>query len=164
MSIANVISGVVAGVLLNVTAAQAADIVAVKSQDKVQGLYVYNVQLRSDNGSTTTIQMVSGRTHKQDAGLEHIADIGSPIPKGNYSITPSINPAPEKGFGGFFIPIEPLFNTARYALGLHHEAEFQQGVGPELGTEGCLATISTQDKQTLIDFVKKEKPDSLFVL
>lgn len=152
------------GSVLGSSAVQASDIVATKTQTLVNGLYLYDVELRADDGSTKHIKMVSGRTHKQDAGLEHIADIGSPIPRGRYLVNPVIQSAPQVGFGGFFIPVEPLFNTARYALGLHHEAEFNLGKGPELGTQGCLATISIQDKQTLIDFVKQEKPDSLFVL
>lgn len=158
---------IVTTIALSITisgAAQADDIVATKTQVKKQGLYVYNVQLRQDNGTVSTIEMVSGRTHKQDSGLEHIADIGSPIPRGKYSINPNILQASQKGFGGFFIAAEPLFDTARYALGLHHEAEFNLGNTPELGTQGCLATISLEDKQTLINFVKEHKPTTLFVL
>ena len=40
--------------------------------------------------------------------------------------------------GGRFLPIEPLFPTGRYALGIHYDPSFQKTNGED-GTVGCIA-------------------------
>ena len=134
--------------------------VAKRTEKIEKGLRVYEVSLISSENSTT-IEMISGRIEKQFTNQEDIADIGSPLPTGTYNIEPIVN-APKEKFGGFFIPITPLFNTERYALGIHHDQEFQIG-GKELGTEGCLATMTEEDKQTLLDFFNTHNPTTIIV-
>lgn len=128
---------------------------------KSKGLYIYEVTLQASQG-IQTIEMISGRPWRQDSNEEHIADIGSPLPLGTYSVNPTIQDAPLSKFGGFFVSIEPNFNTPRYDLGLHHDQEFNQG-GSELGTMGCLATINENDRKTLINFIASQKPEIMVV-
>lgn len=135
-------------------------IVATLTENVTKGLRIYDVTLQSPDGSVS-IQMVSGRPNRQFTDQEHIADIGSPLPKGVYTIG-NIVEAPVEKFGGFFIPIEPTFQTARYALGLHHDQEFIVG-GEELGTEGCLATMTLEDRQLLLNFFKAYNPTTITV-
>lgn len=132
-----------------------------RTNEKRKGLYVYQVTLQAP-GHGEIIEMVSGRPWKQDTNEEHIADVGAPIPKGTYSVNPTIIKAPTEKFGSIFIAIEPLFQTARYDLGLHHEQEFTVG-GKELGTMGCLATMTESDKEKLIAFIRTYQPTTLTV-
>lgn len=136
-------------------------ITATRTTEKRNGLYVYEVHLTA-NGYGEVIEMVSGRPWKQDTGEEDVADTGSPLPVGPYAILPTIQSAPAAKFGGIFIPFEPMFTTARYDLGFHHDPEFATG-GPELGTMGCLATITEGDRQKLINFIRTHKPTKLVV-
>lgn len=136
-------------------------ITATRTATKEKGLYVYEVHLTAD-GFGEVITMVSGRPWKQDAGEENVADTGAPLPPGIYTVAATIQSAPPEKFGGIFIPFEPLFDTPRYALGFHHDPEFVTG-GPELGTMGCLATTTVEDRQKLIDFFRNYQPTHLTV-
>lgn len=136
-------------------------IVARLTDRKEKGLNVYQVYLQSPQG-VQEIKMISGRPWRQDTNQENIADIGSPLPKGTYIINPVIQNAPVSKFGGFFVSIEPNFNTPRYDLGLHHDQEFSIG-GLELGTMGCLATMTETDRKILINFIATQKPTTMLV-
>ncbi len=136
-------------------------IVVTRTDEKRKGLYVYQVVLQAP-GYGEMIEMISGRPWKQDSKEEAIADIGAPLPKGEYQITPIVTTAPRLKFGGIFIAFEPLFQTARYDLGFHHDPEFATG-GKELGTMGCLATMTEADRNKLINFIRTYQPTQLTV-
>lgn len=141
--------------------AVAPSIKVMRTDVKDKGLYLYEVHLTAE-GFGQVITMVSGRPWKQDAGEENVADTGAPLPPGTYTISPTIQSAPAEKFGGIFIPFEPMFDTPRYALGFHHDPEFVTG-GPELGTMGCLATTTVEDRQKLVEFFRTYQPTHLTV-
>lgn len=136
-------------------------VIVTRTDEKRKGLYVYQVTLQAP-GHGEIIEMVSGRPWKQDTNEETIADIGAPLPSGEYQINPTIIDAPQAKFGGIFIPFEPLFQTTRYDLGFHYDPEFATG-GKELGTMGCLATMTAADRDVLINFVRTYQPTRLTV-
>jgi hypothetical protein len=116
------------------------------------------------NGSTKDFKALVGRGAKQQANRDTRGN-ESPLPKGRYQIT-DIAPItaglnPELGKAAW-IGLEPLFNTGRSALGIHHDPS--AGKGKESGTSGCIGLIRHEDVLELAGLVRQFRIQQLQVL
>ncbi|RPJ30606.1 MAG: hypothetical protein EHM17_16350 [Verrucomicrobiaceae bacterium] len=117
---------------------------------------IWNLQLVSDGKVLDTLPALSGRSFKQLAD-RNIAGNKSPLPVGNYSIdrygiarAPFSDPELGKGY---WVPITPLFNTQRSALGFHQDPSWGRTNG-ESGTSGCIGLESPDATAKLVDWIK----------
>ncbi len=63
--------------------------------------------------------------------------------------------------GDIFIPVTPLFATARSGIGIHRDADRHIQGGS--GTIGCLGILSTKDVETVAKFVTTYRVKTLVV-
>jgi len=117
---------------------------------------IWNLQLVSNGQVLDTLPALSGRSFKQLAD-RNIAGNKSPLPVGNYSIdrygiarAPFSDPELGKGY---WVPITPLFNTQRSALGFHQDPSWGRTNG-ESGTSGCIGLESPDATAKLVDWIK----------
>lgn len=107
------------------------------------------------NGTTKSYEALVGRGDKQQANRD-IRGNESPLPKGRYRvseiapITPGLNPELGKAA---WIGLEPLFNTSRSSLGIHHDPS--AGKGKESGTSGCVGLVQHKDVLELTGLIRQ---------
>ena len=113
-----------------------------------------------------TLKALSGRASKQTAN-RHIAGNKSPLPVGTYRIdNAGIAHAPfeDPELGkGYWVPISPLFNTGRSALGFHQDPSWGKLNG-ESGTSGCIGLDSAKATAKLVNWIQTYKVKTLKVL
>jgi hypothetical protein len=115
------------------------------------------------DGSSKSFQALVGRGNKQLANRDTRGN-ESPLPKGRYQVT-EIAPItaglnPELGKAAW-IGLEPLFNTGRSALGIHHDPS--AGKGKESGTSGCIGLVNHKDVLELAALVRQYRIQQLQV-
>lgn len=125
---------------------------------------IWALSLTLPNGTVKTFQALVGRGDKQRAN-RNISGNEAPLPTGVYRVT-DIAPItaglnPELGKAAW-IGLEPLFNTNRSALGIHHDPS--AGKGKESGTSGCIGLIRHQDVLELAGLIRQFRVQQLQVL
>jgi hypothetical protein len=106
-----------------------------------------------------TLKALSGRASRQTAN-RHTAGNKSPLPVGTYRIDKAgIAHAPfeDPELGkGYWVPISPLFDTGRSALGFHQDPSWGKLNG-ESGTSGCIGLDSPKATAKLVDWIETYK-------
>lgn len=126
---------------------------------------IWTLQLVANGQVVDTLPALTGRFNRQTAN-RHVAGNKSPLPKGAYSIDrigidrgPFYDPELGKGY---WVPITPLFNTGRSALGFHQDPSWGKGNG-ESGTSGCVGLESPEATAKLVDWIKHYNVQTLVV-
>jgi hypothetical protein len=117
---------------------------------------IWKLQLVANGQVLDSMPALTGRASKQTAN-RNIAGNKSPLPKGTYSIdrygiarAPFDDPELGKGF---WVPVIPLFNTNRSALGFHQDPSWGKLNG-ESGTSGCIGLESPEATAKLVEWIK----------
>lgn len=117
---------------------------------------IWNLQLVSNGNVLGTLPALTGRAYRQTAN-RHTAGNKSPLPPGRYAIDHygiAAAPFDDPELGkGFWVPITPLFNTARSALGFHQDPSWGKTNG-ESGTSGCIGLESPAATAQLVEWIK----------
>lgn len=143
-------------------------IVIERTGEKVQqtGDPVWKVALVDSSGKELdALKALSGRASKQTAN-RHQGGNKSPLPDGvysidNYGIERGPFSDPELGYG-YWVPITPLFNTGRSALGFHQDPSWGKMNG-ESGTSGCVGLESPEATAKLVDWIRTYKVNKVIV-
>lgn len=143
-------------------------IVIERTGEKVQqtGDPIWKVALVDSSGKELdALKALSGRASKQTAN-RHQGGNKSPLPGGVYSIdTYGIERGPfgdpELGYG-YWVPITPLFNTGRSALGFHQDPSWGKMNG-ESGTSGCVGLENPEATAKLVDWIRTYKVNKVIV-
>jgi hypothetical protein len=122
---------------------------------------IYALHLFVNGRSIQSFPTVTGRAFTQKLN-RHQSGNESPLPKGRYTVAQYTVPGTTPEIGGKFLPIEPQFETGRFALGIHYDPSFNLSNGED-GTAGCIALTSESDLQKVLNYVQKHKPTHLDV-
>lgn len=128
-----------------------------KEQVKTTKDPIWQLQLVDSKGTVLeTLPALTGRANRQTSD-RHVAGNKSPLPRGVYSIDrygiergPFSDPELGKGY---WIPVTPLFSTARSALGFHVDPSWGKLNG-ESGTSGCIGLENTEATIKLVDWIR----------
>lgn len=119
----------------------------------------------SDGKQINKLEALSGRSYKQYAN-RHQSGNKSPLPDGIYSIDLegiAKGPFDDPELGkGYWIPITPLFRTARSALGFHQDPSWGKMNG-ESGTSGCIGLDSPDSTMKLVEWIRDYKVRKVIV-
>ena len=127
---------------------------------------IWRVSLVDGTGKQLeTLDALTGRSYRQTAN-RHQGGNKSPLPGGvynidRYGIDRGPFDDPELG-NGYWVPITPLFNTGRSALGFHQDPSWGKTNG-ESGTSGCIGLRSAEATATLVEWIKKYNVNKLIV-
>lgn len=128
------------------------------------GERILNLELRLDGKVIERVQAVSGKPDVQHFRLGQNSRSGSrePLPQGTYRVG-TVDRAGGLPFamGDTFIPVTPLFATARSGIGIHRDADRHIQGGS--GTIGCLGVLSQKDVDTIAKFVSIYRVKTLVV-
>lgn len=117
---------------------------------------IWHLQLVANGNVLDTLPALTGRSTRQSAN-RHTAGNKSPLPPGRYSIDRygiATAPFDDPELGkGYWVPITPLFNTPRSALGFHQDPSWGKANG-ESGTSGCIGLESPEATAKLVDWIK----------
>lgn len=122
---------------------------------------LYQLRLYAKGELLGAYAAVSGRANTQNLN-RHRAGNNAPLPDGRYSVSQTIISANNYEVGGRFLPIQPLFRTGRYDLGIHYDPSFESNNGED-GTEGCIALTNSQDLDQVLNYVLIYHPKYLEV-
>lgn len=119
---------------------------------------IWTLELVANDGKILDkLPALSGRFNKQTAN-RHTAGNKSPLPIGNYAIDRygiAAAPFDDPELGrGYWVPITPLFNTNRSALGFHQDPSWGKTNG-ESGTSGCIGLESSEATIKLVTWIKQ---------
>lgn len=104
---------------------------------------------------------VAGRWNTQGRN-RHVSGTEAPLPNGNYRVSDRSIPGTIVEVGGLFLPIYPLFQTGRTALGIHYDPSYNLRNGED-GTSGCIGLTNRSDFEQILYFVETYKPQTLIV-
>lgn len=134
-------------------------IIVEKTGEKVRstGDPIWKVALVDGSGKEVeAVNALSGRASKQTAN-RHQSGNKSPLPGGVYAIDRhgiDRGPFSDPELGsGYWIPITPLFQTGRSALGFHQDPSWGKANG-ESGTSGCIGLESPEATAKLVGWIK----------
>ena len=133
---------------------------------KQTGDPIWKVALVDSNGKEIeTLKALSGRASKQTANRNQGGN-KSPLPGGVYAIdTYGIERGPfsdpELGYG-YWVPISPLFNTGRSALGFHQDPSWGK-INGESGTSGCIGLESAEATVKLVNWIRQYRVSKVIV-
>lgn len=113
---------------------------------------LYHLTLYAD-GHCWIYEAVSGRAKTQNRDRNK-AGTQAPLPNGQYRVAESTVPGTDPEVGKHFLPLQPLFQTGRSAMGIHYDPSFQKKNGED-GTEGCIALTKKQELEELLNKVHK---------
>lgn len=127
---------------------------------------IWKVALVDNSGKELdALKALSGRASKQKANRNQGGN-KSPLPGGIYAIDVS---GIERGpFGdpelghGYWVPISPLFNTGRSALGFHQDPSWGK-VNGESGTSGCVGLESPEATSKLVNWIRTYQVNKVIV-
>ncbi len=104
---------------------------------------------------------MTGRKHTQNRNRNR-AGTEAPLPNGKYKVAraPIAGSIPEAG--DRFLPIQPLFQTGRSALGIHYDPSFGKDNGED-GTSGCIGLTNKQELNKVLNYVRTYQPQYLEV-
>ncbi|MDX2244625.1 MAG: L,D-transpeptidase [Leptolyngbyaceae cyanobacterium bins.302] len=128
------------------------------------GERVLHLDLFVDGKLVQRIQAVSGKPGVQRFRLGRDSKAGSrePLPQGVYRVgAVDRNGGLPYAMGDTFIPITPLFSTARSGIGIHRDADRHLEGGS--GTIGCLGVLSQSGIDSVADFVNTYRVKTLTV-
>lgn len=128
------------------------------------GERLLHLDLLVDGKLVQRIQAVSGKPGVQRFRLGRDSQAGSrePLPQGVYRVgAVDQNGGLPYAMGDTFIPITPLFATARSGIGIHRDADRHLQGGS--GTIGCLGVLSQQGIDRVAAFVNTYRVKTLTV-
>lgn len=108
-----------------------------------------------------TYQTVTGRVHTQHRN-RHKSGTEAPLPDGRYKVAKTPVPGTIREAGNLFLPIQPLFQTNRSALGIHYDPSFEKDNGED-GTSGCIGLKSQAELNEFLNDVRQYQPRYLTV-
>ena len=126
---------------------------------------IWSVELVVNGQTLQRLDALVGRSWRQNAD-RHQAGNESPLPPGQYRIDRSGIAAPpfdnpELG-SGFWVPVTPLFQTGRSALGFHQDPSWDKT--RESGTSGCIGLESKEATAQLVAWIRHYNIHRLVVL
>lgn len=133
-------------------------------QKTATGERLLNLDLIINGKVVQQIQAVSGKPDVQNFRLGQNSKAGSrePLPQGIYRIgTVDRGAGLPFAMGDTFIPVTPLFATARSGIGIHRDADRHLPGGA--GTIGCLGILNQQGIRDVAHFVTTYRPKTLIV-
>lgn len=122
---------------------------------------LYQLQLYANGREIGTYATVSGRTHTQNKN-RHQAGTEAPLPDGRYKVARTPIPGTIREAGDRFLPIQPLFQTGRSALGIHYDPSFEKKNGED-GTSGCIGLKNKSELDKVLNYVRTYRPKYLEV-
>ncbi|MGK7884324.1 MAG: L,D-transpeptidase [Crocosphaera sp.] len=122
---------------------------------------LYELRLYANGRLMATYKTVTGRAESQNRN-RHQSGTEAPLPDGQYQVASAVVAGTHPEVGGRFLPIEPLFATGRYALGIHYDPSFQKTNGED-GTQGCIALTNKRDLDQVLQYVHTYQPQYLEV-
>lgn len=127
----------------------------------VLGNPIYELRLYANGQLMGTYETVTGRANSQNRN-RHQSGTEAPLPDGQYQVASAAVAGTHSEVGGRFLPIEPLFPTQRFALGIHYDPSYQKNNGED-GTEGCIALTNKPDLDQVLQYVYTYQPQYLDV-
>lgn len=134
------------------------------TQFTATGERILNLDLIVDSKLVARVQAVSGKPGVQNFRLGRDSKAGSrePLPQGVYRVgAVDRNGGLPAAMGDTFIPITPLFSTARTGIGIHRDAD--RAIQGGSGTIGCLGILSQAGIDTVAKFVNTYRVKTLTV-
>jgi hypothetical protein len=122
---------------------------------------LYQLSLYGNGQLLRVYTTVSGRVYTQNRN-RHKSGTEAPLPDGLYNVARSTIPGTEPEVGERFLPIQPLFQTGRSALGIHYDPSFEQGNGKD-GTSGCIGLTNKLELNDLLNSLRIYQPEYLEV-
>ena len=95
------------------------------SKANARGNPLYHLNLYVNGQLLKTYTSVSGRYNTQDRD-RHRSGTEAPLPDGRYQVAKVPIPGIIAEAGDRFLPIQPLFQTGRSALGIHYDPSFEK--------------------------------------
>ena len=117
---------------------------------------LYQLRLYANGQLIGTYTTVSGRAFTQNRNRNR-AGTEAPLPNGNYKVSKTSIPGTIAEAGERFLPIQPLFQTGRSALGIHYDPSFEKANGED-GTSGCVALTNKSDLDQVLNYVRTYQP------
>jgi lysozyme len=124
------------------------------NQFTATGERILKLELIVDGTVLDQVQAVSGKPSVQNFRLGRESRSGSrePLPQGVYQVgAVDRNGGLPYAMGDTFIPLTPLFATARSGIGIHRDSDRHIKGGP--GTIGCLGVLTQDSINKVADFV-----------
>lgn len=121
----------------------------------------YRINLYANGHLLHSYPTVSGRAYTQNRNRDR-AGTEAPLPDGKYKIARAPIPGTIPEAGNLFLPIQPLFQTGRSALGIHYDPSFEKNNGED-GTSGCIALTNKGQLDDLLNYVRIYQPEYLEV-
>jgi lipoprotein-anchoring transpeptidase ErfK/SrfK len=126
---------------------------------------IWSVQLVVDNKVVQQIDALIGHASRQLVNRD-VPGTKAPLPVGVYRIDRSgieRGPFPDPELGsGYWIPISPLFQTGRSALGIHQDPSWGKRNG-ESGTSGCIGLRNPQATAEVVQWIQKYNINRIIV-
>lgn len=122
---------------------------------------LYQLKLYANGQLFRTYTTVSGRAFTQNRN-RHRSGTEAPLPDGMYQVAKASIPGTIAEAGDRFLPIQPLFQTGRSALGIHYDPSFEKKNGED-GTSGCIALTNRQELSQVLNYVRTHQPKYLEV-
>lgn len=122
---------------------------------------LYQLKLYANGQLFGTYTTVSGRAFTQNRNRNR-SGTEAPLPDGMYQVAKASIPGTVVEAGDRFLPIQPLFQTGRSALGIHYDPSFEKKNGED-GTSGCIALTNRQELSQVLNYVRTYQPKYLEV-
>lgn len=117
---------------------------------------LYQLRLYANGQLIGTYATVSGRAHTQNRNRNR-AGTEAPLPDGKYKVARAPIPGSISEAGDRFLPIQPLFQTGRSALGIHYDPSFEKNNGED-GTSGCVALTNKRELNQVLNYIRTYQP------
>lgn len=124
------------------------------NQFTATGERILNLEMVVDGTVLDRVQAVSGKPSVQNFRLGRDSRSGSrePLPQGVYQVgAVDRNGGLPYAMGDTFIPLTPMFATARSGIGIHRDSDRHIKGGS--GTIGCLGVLTQESINKVADFV-----------
>lgn len=122
---------------------------------------LYTLKAYKNGRLIYTFDAVAGRWNTQTRN-RHRSGTEAPLPDGNYQVAGRSVPGTIAEVGGKFLPVYPLFQTGRTALGIHYDPSYNQLNGED-GTSGCIGLTNRADFEQILRFIEFNRPKTLIV-
>ena len=122
---------------------------------------LYKLSLYGNGKLIGTFNTISGRAHTQNRNRNR-AGTEAPLPDGSYKVAKTPIPGTLVEAGDRFLPLQPLFQTGRSALGIHYDPSYEKHNGED-GTSGCVALTNRQELSQVLQYVDTYRPKYLEV-
>ncbi|WP_193196112.1 L,D-transpeptidase [Nostoc sp. MG11] len=122
---------------------------------------IYELRLYANGELKGLYNTVSGRRYTQNRDRDS-SGTEAPLPNGKYKVARTYIRGTIPEAGDRFLPIQPLFQTGRTALGIHYDPSFEKNNGED-GTSGCIGLTNKQDLNRVLEYVRTHQPQYLEV-